>query len=529
MMEPGRSRTQLAHLRVRHRDTGAARLSVATTGDGGRSSRLYEFALGRLRAAPRTVTTAAERPPGYRVVSGGAAGDGGRPAGDRVVSGGTAGDGGRPADDRAVSAGAAGDAGRALRAAASGGDAGLAGVLSSVEAVEAAVAGVDLDALADADVRELLRAVQRGLDRLGALRVRAAGALESRAVRAAGPGRESRAVRPTRQFLTDELRLAPSEAKQVAETGRRLERASAPTQRAFDAGRLRPEHARIVADTIRWVDDPEQLEQRLLAAAGEHDPVSFGRLARRYLAEHDQNAAVAAAQRRHQRRYARTAQTPDGMVTLSANVAGVDGELVQTAIHAFRRRDAQGERRTAEQATADALVEVCAAALRSRAAPTQHGERPHVSITVAARDLADRTGVASMPWTGPVPVTEIAHLVPDSKLTWVTVDDEHVPRKVAEGRQTIRSAVWKALLARDRGCRWPGCSAPPAWCDVAHAEVPDRAGGAAVISNLALLCRRHHRLVDLGRWTMRIRGPDVIFDPPAGSRHNTLTSTRTGP
>jgi hypothetical protein len=41
-----------------------------------------------------------------------------------------------------------------------------------------------------------------------------------------------------------------------------------------------------------------------------------------------------------------------------------------------------------------------------------------------------------------------------------------------------------------------------------------------------MLCRHHHRKVDIGKWTMRIRGPDVIFDPPDGSSAEPLRSTR---
>jgi hypothetical protein len=175
-------------------------------------------------------------------------------------------------------------------------------------------------------------------------------------------------------------------------------------------------------------------------------------------------------------------------------------------------------------ATADALVAVCDAALRSREAPTVHGERPHVLITIDQRTLRDEVGCGEGMFTGPILASEVARMARDAKLTHVVIDPVGVPVAISDARKVTGSALWRALLVRDRGCRWPGCDAPPSWCDVAHAEIPDRDGGPRVLANVALLCRRHHRKVDLDGWTMRIRGPAVHFDPPDGSRQEPLVS-----
>jgi hypothetical protein len=401
------------------------------------------------------------------------------------------------------------------------------GVLRTVVGVlGCAIDDIDLDALEDAALDELLRVVQRGMDRLNSLRCFAAGARETRALQAAGPGREARALRDVRRGLQEDLDLSPSEAKNLGETGRRAGE-SPKAKRSLQKGELRPEHVAIITDTLRWLDgeDRARVEEALVEAAGNCSVLELGRLARRLLAEVDQASAMEGVKRRHARRSAKLVEKPDGMSDLYARLSDVEAELAHTTIHAFRRPDAPGEHRSPEQATADALIDIFNAALRSREAPTQHGERPHITITIPAENLETGTGVGETMFTGSLPATEVQRLARDAKLRWVTVDPQGVPVHVSEGRAVVRSAIWQALLVRDRGCRWPGCDSPPSWCDVAHAELPDRAGGALTLSNAALLCRRHHRLVDLGRWTMRIRGPDVIFDPPDGSRQERRISS----
>jgi hypothetical protein len=396
-----------------------------------------------------------------------------------------------------------------------------------IDATIAVIDAVEVDELDDGDLKDAVRALQRGQDLMRGLQCEAIGALEARAIQQAGPGRESRAVEPTRRFVRDELQLTHSEAKKLGETGRRL-REAPEAKRSMQQGKLRPEHASVITDILRHLDGEtrEQVEQQLVDAAATMDPVKLGRLGRQLLAEADQEAAMLAEQRRHGRRSGKVTQTADGMTAISAQLAGLDGELAHTCIEAFRRPDAPGEHRTPEQATADALVEIFDAALRSRSAPTQHGERPHLTVVIEAERLETVTGVGFGTFTGPIPATEVLRLARDAKLTWVVVDPVGVPVKVSEGRNVVQSALWRALVVRDGGCRWPGCDAPPSRCDVAHAEIPDRDGGPRMLSNVAMLCRHHHRKVDLGKWTMRIRGPDVIFDPPDGSNAEPLRSTR---
>jgi hypothetical protein len=56
------------------------------------------------------------------------------------------------------------------------------------------------------------------------------------------------------------------------------------------------------------------------------------------------------------------------------------------------------------------------------------------------------------------------------------------PRELA-----VSAQLRKALEARDRHCRWPGCTRPGSWCE-AHHVVPWIRAGATNQANLLLLC-----------------------------------------
>ena len=63
---------------------------------------------------------------------------------------------------------------------------------------------------------------------------------------------------------------------------------------------------------------------------------------------------------------------------------------------------------------------------------------------------------------------------------------------VGRRTRTISPALRRALAARDRQCRFPGCG--NARCDGHHLE-HWADGGRTALDNLVLLCRRHHRAV----------------------------------
>jgi hypothetical protein len=409
-------------------------------------------------------------------------------------------------------------------------------VLAAVQSATDAATEVDLDGLTEPDVQAWLAGLQRQLDRLEGAKRRAAGTLRARAVRRQGPGRESRAQREVDDFLTDKLRLSRSDAKRTSNAGRDLT-ANPTLAGAVDQGRLRPDHANVIADATRELDPPvaQRVQHTLTDAAATQDPIELGRTARRLLAEVAPESAELAQQRSVQRRYARVSQQADGSLLINARVAaGIDAEVAQSWLDKYRTPDADGEHRTPEQRTCDAMLTGMRAGLDDTCGPTVQGVSPHVTVLVTLADLAAGIGTGEATWSGPILMSEVRRLLRNASLSTIVLDDNRLPLEVRKARQQASTGLRRALAARDGGCRWPGCTAPPSWCDVAHAAAPARDGGVLKPDNAVLLCRRHHRQADQPGWSIRIRGPAITFHTPdgrtirAGPPHRAaLATTRT--
>ena len=73
-----------------------------------------------------------------------------------------------------------------------------------------------------------------------------------------------------------------------------------------------------------------------------------------------------------------------------------------------------------------------------------------------------------------------------------------LPLDVGKATEEIPAHLRRAVAARDRCCRFPGCAQRPAACQVHHIR-PRSKGGATSLKNLLLLCRFHH-LIAVHRW-----------------------------
>ncbi|MFP4149888.1 MAG: DUF222 domain-containing protein [Nitriliruptoraceae bacterium] len=372
--------------------------------------------------------------------------------------------------------------------------------------------------LACLDEPALLRRIDRFARtqaRLAAERARMVAELERRrTTQVDDPRDRERTRQQVRRELTERSNQLPSQAKLDAQAGAAA-RSHERLGGAFADGEILAEHVRLIASVLDTLpDDAERrrLEGELLEVARRSSPTVLGRRVREVLARLAPGSVTLREERQHRERRFTATETPDGGLALSGLLHGTAAETVRTALQAFRRPDVPGELRSPQQRGADAVEQLCAVALRAGEAPAQHGTRPQVLITVTAADLQlGDDGVATLASGETSTLGRLRHLLDDCSWARVILAPDGTPLEAAEGSRTVPAGLWRALLARDGGCTWPGCDAPAAWCDVAHGSVAFADGGRLSPDNAALLCRRHHRRFDHGGYRIRIEGRQVSY------------------
>ncbi len=139
-------------------------------------------------------------------------------------------------------------------------------------------------------------------------------------------------------------------------------------------------------------------------------------------------------------------------------------------------------------------------------------------------------GLGRCEQTGPLSPLALGVLSCDAILERATVGPFGQILDYGRARRLATPAQRRALAARDGGCLIPGCGALPGWCD-AHHLIPWQLGGPTALSNLLLLCPRHHTEVHAGMWVIVLRDhlpwviPPIWLDPQQRPIRNQLPDT----
>jgi hypothetical protein len=175
--------------------------------------------------------------------------------------------------------------------------------------------------------------------------------------------------------------------------------------------------------------------------------------------------------------------------------------------------DAPDGVRTLPQRRADALVDIVN---RHNNGGRTGGNPPNV---VAILDVAGHLGLAPSRATarceiegvGPVARTVLDQLCCEARFTRFIMAGGSRVLDMGRDRRFPTRAQRRAIIARDRHCRFPGCRRKPQWCDIHHVDGWVESLGETNIDNLILLCRRHHTLVHNNRWDIK-RTADGNFE-----------------
>jgi hypothetical protein len=217
----------------------------------------------------------------------------------------------------------------------------------------------------------------------------------------------------------------------------------------------------------------------------------------------------------------------DGSLVFKGRLAPEDGALFLQALEAARERlwQARGEQTAdaepseggsaeppgrAAPSRAEALVAVADASL-ARDAGRTGGDRYQVVVHIDAATLSeDEPGISVLENGPPVARETVRRLACDSSLV-ALLEGAESPLGVGRKTRSVAGSLRRALRSRDATCRFPGC--PNTRFLQAHHVQHWADGGPTDLSNLLLLCRRHHRLVHEGGWTV---DPQGVFRDPFG-------------
>ena len=174
-------------------------------------------------------------------------------------------------------------------------------------------------------------------------------------------------------------------------------------------------------------------------------------------------------------------------------------------------------------AHADAPAESPAGA-HSDGRAAEIADHPSDGAELAAAGLAFGDAPGEILGYGPIDAKTARRLAAQAD-TWLRVltgTQTGAPLALGRTRYTPPPALRRFLAARDEHCRFPACDRAYPHTEADHTHEWSR-GGMTDASNLALLCKEHHRFKTLGYWTAAQPRSDgtILWTSPLGRTHVT--------
>lgn len=200
------------------------------------------------------------------------------------------------------------------------------------------------------------------------------------------------------------------------------------------------------------------------------------------------------------------------------DAAAGDGAAASDAVAGTRR--SYGARKV------DAVLNALSAAVASGAPDTSGLDRHTLVLHMDARDLVDDEAAEAgrdrqvvvqdvHDGTRSMSRSVLRRMACDAGLVPIVLDDAGTPMDVGRRDRKLSVALRRAVMARDRSCRFPGCGSTrhlhahhvQHWAD----------GGPTDLANLVVTCSHHHRFVHEHRWQVEPVGDGRFsFAPPGG-------------
>jgi len=297
----------------------------------------------------------------------------------------------------------------------------------------------------------------------------------------------------------------------------------------FAAGKLSYSKARALTRVATCRTESVLLDFALFATASQVEEHC------RQLRNAQSRVSTMDANRANKARYLSRSIHEDGSMTISVQLPKEAGDLVMKAIDIALASDMCGEQEDVQytdgdedtffQKQADALVQVARGYLAG-GADKKSSTADHYQVMVHVDESAlihnDTNGDIDQGGKSDLPIESVRRIMCDASIVPITKDKHGDPLNVGRKQRVVSSPMKRALVGRDKCCRYPGCTHDK-WLD-AHHVMHWVDGGETSLSNTLLLCSKHHRLLHEGgytirknfegNWTFRNRKEKVIPDSP---------------
>jgi len=261
---------------------------------------------------------------------------------------------------------------------------------------------------------------------------------------------------------------------------------------AMESGEIGFAHVVVMARTAEAVPAGFH-EADLIAQAKQQTPGRLHHICQHY--RHAKDPAGFAQEQAEvvEKRKLELSPWPNGVLSFKGYLDPIGGAALRSALEPLARISGADDHREREQRLADALVELACG-----------GRKASLQITSSLETLLGLPGApaAETEFSLPISSKTVERLACDCSITRILLDSESVVIDVGRSKRTISGPAMRALKARDKHCRWPGCDRPPKWTEGHHIAHWARDGGDSNLPNQILLCHRHHWLVHEGNWQL---------------------------
>lgn len=141
-----------------------------------------------------------------------------------------------------------------------------------------------------------------------------------------------------------------------------------------------------------------------------------------------------------------------------------------------------------------------------------------LAVIRAGFDSAMMAGHAPgvLPDGRPVAPSRLAALLCDSDIARVVLSSHSEPIDISRKQRLFSARQVRAVRARDRRCRYPGCERRPELCQVHHVQEHER-GGPTTIDNAVLMCFHHHDYIHDEQITIAHHSGGFVFSAKDGN------------